>query len=93
MTMMSKCVAQRFLETEANVRCNTVHPGPIQTPNFERLTSAPDAEALMADWQKNNPFTELGTVENIAEVVTFLASDKASYVNASEFVAAGGTLL
>lgn len=93
MTMLSKCVAQRFLETESSVRCNTVHPGPIATPNFERLTSAPGAEALMEDWQKNNPFTELGTVEDVAEVVTFLASDKASYVNASEFVAAGGTLL
>ena len=93
MTMLSKCVAQRFLETDAKVRCNTVHPGPIQTPNFERLTSAPGAEALMEDWQKNNPFTELGTVEDIGEVVAFLASDRASYINASEFVAAGGTLL
>ena len=47
----------------------------------------------MADWQKNNPFTETGTVEDIAEVVAFLASDEARYVNASEFFAAGGTLL
>ena len=47
----------------------------------------------MADWQKNNPFTEIGTVEDIADVVAFLASDEARYVNASEFVAAGGTLL
>ena len=93
MTMFSKCVAQHFLETNANVRCNTVHPGPIETPNFKRLSAAEGADQLMADWQKNNPFTEIGTVENIAEVVAFLASDEARYVNASEFVAAGGTLL
>jgi 3(or 17)beta-hydroxysteroid dehydrogenase len=93
MTMFSKCVAQHFLETNANVRCNTVHPGPIETPNFKRLTAAEGADQLMADWQKNNPFTEIGTVEDIGEVVAFLASDEARYVNASEFVAAGGTLL
>ena len=93
MTMFSKCVAQHFLETNANVRCNTVHPGPIETPNFKRLTAAEGAEQLMADWQKNNPFTEIGSVEDIGEVVAFLASDAARYVNASEFVAAGGTLL
>ena len=93
MTMFSKCVAQHFLETSANVRCNTVHPGPIETPNFKRLTATDGAEQLLADWQKNNPFTEIGTVEDIGEVVAFLASDAARYVNASEFVAAGGTLL
>ena len=93
MTMFSKCVAQHFLETNANVRCNTVHPGPIETPNFKRLTAAEGADQLMADWQKNNPFTEIGSVEDIGEVVAFLASDEARYVNASEFVAAGGTLL
>lgn len=93
MTMFSKCVAQHFLETNANIRCNTVHPGPIETPNFKRLTAAEGAEQLLADWQKNNPFTEIGSVEDIGEVVAFLASDAARYVNASEFVAAGGTLL
>ncbi len=93
MTMFSKCVAQHFLETNAKVRCNTVHPGPIETPNFRRLSAAEGAEQLMADWQKNNPFTEIGTVEDIGEVVAFLASNEARYVNASEFVAAGGTLL
>jgi NAD(P)-dependent dehydrogenase (short-subunit alcohol dehydrogenase family) len=93
MTMFSKCVALHFLETNANVRCNTVHPGPIETPNFRKLTAAEGAEQLLADWQKNNPFTEIGTVEDIGEVVAFLASDAARYVNASEFVAAGGTLL
>lgn len=93
MTMFSKCVAQHFLETNANVRCNTVHPGPIETPNFKRLTAAEGAEQLLADWQKNNPFTEIGSVEDIGEVAAFLASDAARYVNASEFVAAGGTLL
>ena len=93
MTMFSKCVAQHFLETNANVRCNTVHPGPIETPNFKRLTAAEGADQLLADWQKNNPFTEIGTVEDIGGVVAFLASDAARYVNASEFVAAGGTLL
>ena len=93
MTMFSKCVAQHFLETNAGVRCNTVHPGPIETPNFKRLTAAEGAEQLLADWQRNNPFTEIGTVEDIGEVVAFLASDAARYVNASEFVAAGGTLL
>ena len=93
MTMFSQCVAQHFLETNANVRCNTVHPGPIETPNFKQLTAAEGADQLLADWQKNNPFTEIGTVEDIGEVVAFLASDAARYVNASEFVVAGGTLL
>jgi 3alpha(or 20beta)-hydroxysteroid dehydrogenase len=69
------------------VRVNSVHPGSIETPMvmFEGLT--PDDFAPFYD---RLPIKRLGSVDDVASLVLFLASDESSYCTGAEFVVDGG---
>ena len=66
------------------VRVNTISPGPTRTPGAQRMGDALDQ--LAATLPLNRP----ATVEEIAEVIVFLASPQASYVNGADFAVDGG---
>ncbi|MBV9248783.1 MAG: SDR family oxidoreductase [Acetobacteraceae bacterium] len=69
------------------IRCNCVCPGAIDTPLLRRSLHIPGfADATKAAI----PMGRLGTPEEMANVVLFLASDLASYVTGSAYVADGG---
>jgi meso-butanediol dehydrogenase/(S,S)-butanediol dehydrogenase/diacetyl reductase len=71
-----------------NIRCNCICPGAIDTPLLQRSLTTIQGfadEAIAAI-----PMGRLGTPEEMANVVLFLASDLASYVTGSAFVADGG---
>lgn len=71
------------------IRCNSVHPGPIDT---EMLHGAmPDPEVLKARLQRV-PLGRMGTVDEVVTAVLYLASDDSSYVTGSELVIDGGAL-
>jgi len=70
------------------IRCNSVHPGPIDT---EMIHAAMDAPTL-ADRLQRVPLGRLGTVDEIIALVLFLASDDSSYMTGSEVVIDGGAL-
>ena len=72
-----------------NIRCNSVHPGPVDT---DMLHSAmPDPEVLRQRLQRV-PLRRMGSVDEIVAGVLFLASDDSSYVTGSELVIDGGAL-
>lgn len=64
------------------VRVNSVHPGYIDTP----ILGDTDRDLLIGA----TPMQRLGQPEEIAALITFLASDDASFVTGAEFVADGG---
>ncbi|AWH96824.1 glucose 1-dehydrogenase [Dietzia psychralcaliphila] len=64
------------------IRCNSLHPGLVRTPITEGI---PDDMIPI-------PLGRLGTVEDVANFVLFLASDESSYATATEFVVDGGTI-
>jgi glucose 1-dehydrogenase len=71
------------------ITVNNVAPGAISTPiNTALLEDKPKLNALL----KNIPLGRLGTVDDVAGLVTFLASDAAAYVNGSTFVIDGGLM-
>jgi len=66
---------------------NNVAPGAIVTPiNKSLLENKPKLDALLA----NIPLGRLGSTDDVAELVAFLASDAAAYVNGSTFTVDGG---
>tara|TARA_B100000315_G_scaffold165017_1_gene153654 strand:+ start:16 stop:768 length:753 start_codon:yes stop_codon:yes gene_type:complete len=71
-----------------NIRCNSVHPGPINTPFIQELLDDPDK--LKARISRV-PVGRLGTPEDIAYGVLYLSSDESSFVTGSELVIDGGT--
>ncbi len=71
------------------IRVNTVHPGGIDTP-MTRAEGMPDSE--MGAFYERLPIKRMGTVDDVAAMVLFLASDEAGYVTGAEFVVDGGHL-
>lgn len=69
------------------IRCNCVCPGAIETPALAPALAMP---AFAEGFRQTIPMGRLGRPEEIANVVTFLASDLASFVTGAAFVADGG---
>jgi NAD(P)-dependent dehydrogenase (short-subunit alcohol dehydrogenase family) len=72
----------------AGVRVNAVAPGPIQTDMLDRFVGRnEDAKAgLLAA----NPSRRAGSVDEIAQTIVFLASDKARYLTGQSVAVDGG---
>ena len=71
-----------------NIRCNSVHPGPIDTPMVQETRMARPDE--MATRMERVPLGRIGEASEIAYGVLFLASDESSYMTGSEVVIDGG---
>ncbi len=72
-----------------NITVNNIAPGAISTPiNKSLLDDKPKLNALLA----NIPLGRLGTVEDVAGLAAFLASDDAAYVTGSTYFIDGGLI-
>ena len=69
------------------IRCNSVHPGWIDTPMTESAMADPERRAR---WMEYTPLGRIGVPRDIANVVLFRASDESSYMTGSELVIDGG---
>ena len=71
------------------IRCNSVHPGPIDTP---MLAESRRGRGALTDEQQRQrtPLGRIGRPEDIAFAVIYLASDESSFVTGSEVVVDGG---
>jgi glucose 1-dehydrogenase len=71
------------------ITVNNVAPGAIATPiNKTLLEDKPKLDALL----KNIPLGRLGTPDDVAGTVAFLASEDAAYVTGATFVVDGGLM-
>ncbi len=76
----------------AKIRINVVNPGPIATPIFGKTGMSEEQLKSLGDMMQNRiPLKRYGQPEEIAEMVTFLASDKASFITGAEYNVDGGT--
>ena len=75
-----------------NVRVNCVSPGFMRTPmtTGERLGLDEEAqEARIQGWARLMPTKRLGSVDDIANAIVYLASDEAGYVTGQEIIVDG----
>lgn len=76
----------------AGIRVNAVAPGTILTPMNERIfADLPDGGAKLKDqWNKAHPIGRFGQPKEVAEAVTFLASDRSAFITGEILRVDGG---
>ena len=74
------------------IRCNVVSPGPIYIEGGDWNMIKDHMADFYAATQKGHPGGELGTAQDVADVVTFLASERAKHVNGVNVTVDGGFL-
>ena len=86
--MMTKTMALEL--AKKNIRANLVAPGAIETNMNLELK---ENRELLDKVLNQIPIKRIGNPEEVANVVEFLASDKASYVTGTTFYVDGGMTL
>jgi NAD(P)-dependent dehydrogenase (short-subunit alcohol dehydrogenase family) len=88
---LTKNVAMHCAQMRYNIRCNSVHPGYIDTPMI-----APRLEQTVGNMtgrqalEELHPLGRLGRPEEVANMILFLLSDESTFSTGSEFVCDGG---
>jgi 3alpha(or 20beta)-hydroxysteroid dehydrogenase len=83
---MSKVAAKEL--AQSGVRVNSLHPGQIDTDmNARQREKTPE---LIDRLIRGIPLRRIGTPEEVAHAIAYLASDESVYVTGSELVVDGG---
>jgi 3(or 17)beta-hydroxysteroid dehydrogenase len=88
--LLSKSVALYCAERKYDIRCNSVHPGGVDTAIFNPLWQAVGHEQGKAFIGARHPIGRMAEPADLGELVLWLASDRSSFVTGAEFVADGG---
>jgi len=83
---LSKSVAMHCANQGLKIRCNSIHPGVVETDMIRGVINrAPDPAAARAQFEGMAPLKRMAKVEEVAALVAFLASDEASFISGSEY--------
>jgi len=89
--LLTKHVALHCAQMKYNIRCNSVHPGYIDTPMIAPRLDQPVGNMSGRQWlEELHPLGRLGRPEEVAAMILFLLSDESSFSTGSEFVCDGG---
>lgn len=75
------------------IRANAVCPGFVKIANSENNRTPEQLAAWYKDISKQYPMKRVCNVEEIANVVSFLVSDSASYINGQSIIVDGGKII
>jgi NAD(P)-dependent dehydrogenase (short-subunit alcohol dehydrogenase family) len=96
-TLFTKSAALEFARKGYRVRVNSIHPGVIQTDMGDqtfvsraRNLATNDVDAVRDMARKTHPIGRLGTPDDIAKGIVYLASDDSSFMTGAGLVVDGG---
>ena len=88
---LTRTTALHCAESGYPIRCNSIHPGVIQTPMMEAMVpEGEDVDATLAMHAEVHPMKRLVTVEDVAYSILYLASDESAIVTGVALPVDGG---
>ena len=87
---LTKSVALHCARQKNNVRCNSVHPAFVDTPILDNLIRTETREEGLDKLARQTPLGIVGTPEDVAHAVVYLASDESRFMTGSELILDGG---
>jgi 3(or 17)beta-hydroxysteroid dehydrogenase len=95
---LTKSVAQHCALENLNIRCNSIHPGDVRTPLWDKqardsaLARGISIDEVIAEARAISPTGELALPMDIAAAVSFLASDDARHITGTKLIVDGGVV-
>jgi len=84
---MTKSVAVHCQANGYGIRCNSIHPGAVETPMIRQAEGRQEAQDVPDGVL---PINSVGAPKDVANLVLYLASDESRFVNGAEFVLDNG---
>ena len=94
--LLTKGVALHCARQRYRIRCNSVHPGPIETDmgdallGLQNFIEGPNLESKWETMRQRIPTGNTGVASDVASCILFLASDDSIHMTGSELVVDGG---
>jgi 3(or 17)beta-hydroxysteroid dehydrogenase len=95
---LTKSVAQHCAQERLGIRCNSVHPGEVRTPLWDRYIDQTaqvlgvPADQLVREAKAGVPLGDMPEPDDIAAGVAFLCSDDARFLTGAELIIDGGLI-
>lgn len=89
--LFTKALAMELAHGKVDIRVNSVHPAYVETPLVHgHIAASPDPEKTRRMLERVHPIGRMGTVDEIANGILFLASDESRFMTGAELVLDGG---
>ena len=90
MWMLTKSVALHCARSGWDIRCNSLHPSFVDTAILRSISGPRDHEAVLGKLARQIPVGRIGSPEEIAAAVVYLASDESRFMTGAELKLDGG---
>lgn len=93
---LTKSVAQHCAQRNLKIRCNSVHPGDVRTPMWDRQAVEAASkrgismDTLLKECQAEIPMGDFTQPQDVAAAVAFLASEESRHMTGAKLVVDGG---
>lgn len=89
---LMKSIAIHCATSGTQIRCNAISPGVIETEMITAIIEKSGAaDAARAAYNSMSPMKRMGSVEEVAALVSFLASDEIGFINGAEYAIDGAS--